>query len=72
MAFSPQSFLSNVNAKEGFAKPNRFEVVLPIPPYINSFIENSFLEKLLNLPNTIAADISEIISGYFSFFLQQG
>lgn len=63
MAFSPQSFLSNANTKEGFAKPNRFEVVLPIPPYINQYIENSFLEKLLNLPNTIVADISEIING---------
>jgi len=61
MAFSPQSFLSNVNAKEGFAKPSRFEVIIPIPQYINQFIGNSFLEKLINLPNVLVADITNII-----------
>jgi len=30
MAFSPNEFLSNINAKEGLARPARFEVVLPI------------------------------------------
>ena len=63
MAFSPQSFLANVNAKEGFAKPNRFEVVLPIPAYINQYIGNSFLEKIINLPNALVADITEAIRG---------
>jgi len=63
MAFSPQSFLANVNAKEGFAKPNRFEVVLPIPSYINQYVGNSFLEKLINLPNTLVADITQAIRG---------
>ena len=63
MSFSPQSFLSNVNAKEGFAKPSRFGVVLPIPPYINQFIGNSFLEKIINLPNVLVADITEAIRG---------
>ena len=61
MAFSPQSFLANVNAKEGFAKPNRFEVILPIPQYINQSVGNSFIEKLINLPNTIVADITQAI-----------
>lgn len=63
MAFSPQSFLANVNAKEGFAKPNRFEVVLPIPAYINQYVGNSFLEKIINLPNALVADITEAIRG---------
>ena len=31
MAFTPQSFLSNIKSKDGLAKPNRFEVILPIP-----------------------------------------
>jgi hypothetical protein len=61
MSFSPQLFLSNINAKEGFAKPSRFEVVLPIPEYINSFIGNSLLDKLLNLPNTLVSSVSDII-----------
>jgi hypothetical protein len=61
MSFSPQLFLSNINAKEGLAKPNRFEVVLPIPPYINNFIGSSLIEKLLNLPNVLIAEISDII-----------
>lgn len=61
MAFSPQSFLANVNAKEGFAKPNRFEVVLNIPPYVDKSIGNSLIEKLLNLPNTIVADVTQAL-----------
>lgn len=63
MPFSPQSFLSNANAKEGFAKPSRFEVVVPIPQYINQFVGNSFIEKLINLPNVLVAEITDIIRG---------
>ncbi len=63
MAFSPQSFLSNVNAKEGFAKPNRFEVVLPIPSYINQYVGNSILEKIINFPNALVADVTEALRG---------
>ena len=62
MSFSPQLFLANINAKEGLAKNNRFEVILPIPEYINSFVSNSFIETLLNLPNNIVADITQIIA----------
>jgi hypothetical protein len=61
MSFSPNYFLSNINAKEGLAKSSRFEVVLPIPPYINSFVSNSFIETLLNLPNTIIADVTDAV-----------
>ena len=62
MSFSPQLFLSNLNSKEGLAKPSRFEVVLPIPKYINQFISNSFLEQLLNLPNSLVAEVTDIIN----------
>jgi hypothetical protein len=62
MSFSPQLFYSNVNSKEGFAKPSRYEVVLPIPRYINEYIGNSFLEKLINLPNNIIADVSALLN----------
>jgi hypothetical protein len=60
MAFAPNLFLSNMRAKDGPAKPSRFEVILPIPTYINQFVSNSFLEQLINLPNTIVTDITDI------------
>jgi hypothetical protein len=59
MAFLPNQFLSNIKAKEGLAKPSRFQVVLPIPSYINNFVGQSVFEKILNLPNTLAADITD-------------
>ena len=65
MSFSPNLFLSNVRAKDGLAKPSRFEVVLPIPSYINSFIGNSILEKILNFPNSIFSDVSTSINSAF-------
>lgn len=62
MSFSPQLFMTNINAKEGLARPCRYEVVLPIPTYINQYIGNSFIEKFLNLPNTLVSDISNIFN----------
>lgn len=61
MSFSPQLFLSNLNAKEGLAKTNRFEVFLPIPPYIGRFVSTTFMEKLVNLPNNLIADVTNLI-----------
>jgi len=60
MTFSPQLFLSNIKAKDGLARPARFEVILPIPDYINRFISQSIFEKLLDLPNTILADAAKL------------
>jgi hypothetical protein len=65
MSFSPNLFLSNVRGKDGLAKPSRYEVVLPIPPYINSFIGNSILEKILNFPNSVFSDVSDAIGSAF-------
>ena len=62
MAFLPNQFLSNIKAKEGLAKPSRFQVVLPIPSYINNFVGQSVFEKILNLPNTLVADITDVFS----------
>lgn len=62
MSFSPNLFLSNVRAKDGLAKPSRFEVVLPIPPYINQFVGNSVIEKILNFPNSVFSDVSQAIN----------
>jgi hypothetical protein len=65
MSFSPNLFLSNVRAKDGLAKPSRFEVILPIPTYINSFVGSSILEKILNFPNSIFSDVSDAIGNAF-------
>jgi len=65
MSFSPNLFLSNIRAKDGLAKPSRFEVVLPIPPYINSFVGNSIIEKILNFPNSVFSDVSGAIGSAF-------
>ena len=65
MAFSPNLFLSNIRSKDGPAKTSRFEVILPIPPYINSFIGNSIIEKILNFPNSIFNDVTDAIGSAF-------
>jgi len=62
MSFSPNLFLSNINAKDGPARPARFEVILPIPPYINQFVGNSIIEKILNFPNSVFGDVSDVIN----------
>ena len=65
MSFSPNLFLSNINAKGGLAKPSRFEVILPIPPYIGSAVGNSVIEKILNFPNSIFNDVTDAIGSAF-------
>lgn len=61
MAFLPQAFLSNINTKDGLAKPSRFQVLLPIPRYINNYISQSLFEQILNLPNTLIADVTTFL-----------
>lgn len=63
MAFSPQIFLSNIYAKDGLARTNRFEVILPIPDYIGKFVSQSVIEQIINLPNNIIADVSGFLQG---------
>ncbi len=62
MSFSPKAFLSNINAKEGLARANRFQVILPIPPYIGDYISNSLIERILNFPNSIMSDVTDAIN----------
>ena len=66
MSFTPTLFLSNIRAKDGLARPNRFKMILPIPRYINNFISTNTLEQLLNLPNTLVSDVTDILSRPFS------
>ena len=63
MSFSPQLFLSNIKNKDGLARTNRFEVILPIPPYISKFVSQGVLEQFLNLPNNIVANFSDTFTG---------
>ena len=65
MSFSPNLFLANVRAKDGLAKHSRFEVVLPIPTYIGSFVGNSIIEKILNFPNSVFNDVTDAIGSAF-------
>jgi hypothetical protein len=65
MSFAPNLFLSNIRGKDGLAKPSRFEVILPLPPYINQFVGNSVIEKILNFPNSVFNDVSDAIGSAF-------
>lgn len=62
MSFSPNLFLSNIKAKDGLARPCRYEVILPIPAYIGQYISNSVIEKILNFPNSAFTDISDAVN----------
>jgi len=63
MSFLPQLFLSNIKAKDGLAKPSRFQVILPIPAYVNSFIGQNLFEEIVNFRNSIFADITTQVAG---------
>jgi len=65
MSFSPNLFLANIRGKDGLAKPSRFEVILPIPPYIGQFVGSSIIEKILNFPNSVFTDVSDAIGSVF-------
>jgi hypothetical protein len=66
MSFSPNIFLSNIKNKDGLARPNRYEVILPIPSYVNNFIESSILERLLSFPVTIFDSAQDAVSSALS------
>jgi len=38
---------------------------LPIPPYINQFVGNSIIQKILNFPNSVFTDVSSAIGAAF-------
>jgi hypothetical protein len=63
MSFLPQLFLSNIKAKDGLARPNRFQVILPIPSGVSKILKTGFLERLINLPNSIFSDVTTRVIG---------
>lgn len=58
MSFLPSLFLSHIKSKDGLARPNRFQVFIPIPTYVSKFVSSGLLERLLNLPNTIVSTLT--------------
>jgi hypothetical protein len=69
MAFSPNLFLANANLKDGFAKTNRFEVILPIPRYVANFSldqrsrNGSFIDNFINNAANAVKDITGFVTG---------
>jgi len=63
MPFSPNEFLANAKLKDGFAKNNRFEVMLPIPAAVNQFVGNSIIDKAVGAVTGFIKDISSAITG---------
>lgn len=68
MAFSPQLFLANIKRHDGPAKSSRFQVILPIPTYIGSFISMSLLQQILDLGGII----QDITSNFINNLLGDG
>lgn len=62
MSFSPSLFFSHMRGKSGPAQPSRFQVIIPIPTYISNFIGNSIIDKIINFPNSIYSDVSDIVN----------
>lgn len=71
MAFSPNSFLSNINQQGGLARPNRFEVIIPIPTYINNYVTNSVIDRIVNSANSFLQDVTDSFTNVFSTVLGQ-
>lgn len=63
MSFTINSFYSHMRAMGGIAKPSRFEVLLPIPPYVNEFISSTIYSQIANLPNTLFTNIIPSLTG---------
>jgi len=63
MPFSPNEFLANAKIKDGFAKNNRFEVVLPIPSAVNKFVGNSVIDNIIGSVTGAVTDITNSIFG---------
>jgi len=63
MTFTVNSFYAHMKAMGGIAKPSRFEVLLPIPPYINNFISSTLYSQIANIPNTFFTEVISSLTG---------
>lgn len=71
MSFTPSLFFSHMRGKGGPAKPCRFQVVLPVPPAVGNYIQNSVFEKIINFPNSIFNDVTNVINSTIGKTLSQ-
>jgi hypothetical protein len=62
MSFTPSLFFAHIRGKGGPAKPCRFQVVIPVPLAVSNYIQNSIFEKIVNFPNSIFNDVSDLIN----------
>ena len=63
MPFSPNEFLANAKLKDGFAKNNRFEVMLPIPSAVNKFVGNSVIDNIIGSVTGAFTDLTNAVFG---------
>lgn len=64
MSFQPNLFLSNIRVKDGLSRPCRYEVILPIPKYVNEYISQSGYEQFMNLPVNIKAMVQDAFGNF--------
>ena len=71
MSFSPDKFLSQVNQRGGLAKASRYDVIIPLPQYINNFVTNSIVDKLVALRDSVIQDITLALPSFIGTFIGQ-
>ena len=64
MSFSPDKFLSEINKSGGPARANRYDVIIPLPQYINNFVTNSIIDKLVALRDSVIQDVTYALPGF--------
>jgi hypothetical protein len=71
MAFSPDKFLSEINRSGGLVKASRYDVIIPLPPYINNFVTNSIIDRLIASRDSLIQDITSALPSFVGTFLGQ-
>lgn len=72
MAFSPNEFISNINARGGLSRSNLYAVVIPIPTYINNFVTYTVTDALQNIGDDIVNRFVDPITSFINQTLGRG
>jgi len=72
MAFSPQIFYSNAIQHGGFAKTNRFRVILNMPPGVLNQISKSTYESFIEGLDTATSSAVSTVNGFISNLFGNG
>jgi hypothetical protein len=64
MSFAPNKFLSEINKSGGLVKPSRYDVIIPLPQYINNFVTNSIVDKIIAIRDSVVQDITYALPGF--------